>query len=160
MNKKSKQYTQEELVDFVFDTFFMIGDELWRYGESHHKFAKCRIDRDVDDLKTQKIWDNQNISNDRVKFILTHRYNPDIVMRNDLNELIEISPKLWATYRDRNNKNYIYTVNSYMASVSDLGGERQRKTFPSAIQAQEWVSEQREQYRDIFTELNLLSYFK
>ncbi len=47
-----------------------------------------------------------------------------------------------------------------MASLNDLDGKRKRKTFPSALQAQEWVSEQREQYRDIFTELNLLSYFK
>ncbi len=160
MIRNSSNYNDNELLKYINRTFYMDGGSLHRVGEPHHKFSKCRIDRDVDTLIKQVIAIGPPIQTDRVIFMLEHQYRPDIVMRNDIDELIDVSPTISKIYADRNLPHATHSKKGYISQITTPEGKCLKKWCNTPEQAQEWFSQQRELYRDIFTELNLLSYFK
>ena len=152
-----------EQLNYINDNFFLQDGDLWKFGQAQHRVAKCRIDRCVEHLQNQKTPIEEspfrNISNERLKFVLLHGYIPDIVMLNDDQDLVDISYKLWCLYRDKDKMFHKTRKVSYLATLNDSKGVRQRRSFSSRDEAVEWTNIHKEQYRKEFDDLGLLSYF-
>ena len=148
-------------VEYVLDTYFLNDGDIWMYGQPNHKIAKCRIDRCIEDFVNIKNVNGGNMKHTKVKFILMYERDTDLFcILDDDNNPIAISRQLHKVYYMKVAEHVCKHKSGYMASIALVNGNRRRKSFKTSEQAHTWFNEVvREEYYEVFSRLNLLSYF-
>ena len=159
MNHRPKEQADDILKE-VLTKFYLVDNELYKYGEPRHHMRKCRFNRYVGFKVNHHMNSVAHMLTDRIIFILQNNRIPEMLKRNDSNKLVEITASMHGIYRSKYKTLVKPHIKGHIARITTLEGKHLVRIFKEAHEAHTFICNEREKYRPTLTRLDLLSYYE